>query len=214
MDEASAGPTVDDPDADLLPALRAGDRAAFETLVERVGPMLDRLVRIHVSDPTVAEEVVQEAWIGVIRGLDRFRSASTLRTWCGRIAVNIARTRATREARQVVLSTLGRQADDRETDGPPIDAFADDGHWVSTPRRWDDIPTARLETAETLEALRRALDDLPPRQREILTLRDIEGWTSEEACNALGLTPTNQRVLLHRARTAIRRALADHLEDR
>jgi RNA polymerase sigma-70 factor (ECF subfamily) len=171
-------------------------------------------VRIHVSDPAVADEVVQEAWIGVVRGLDRFRSRSTLRTWCGRIAVNIARTRATREAREVALAGLASRSDDPSADIPPIDRFADDGHWVSAPRRWEDAPGARLEAAETLEVVRRTLEHLPPRQREVLTLRDIDGWTGDEVCNALGLTPTNQRVLLHRARMGVRRALADHLEVR
>jgi RNA polymerase sigma-70 factor (ECF subfamily) len=214
MREVAPDPLPDDPDADLLPALRAGDAAAYEALVDRVGPMLRRLVRIHVSNPAVADEVLQEAWMGVVRGLDRFRSRSTLRTWCGRIAVNIARTRATREAREITLAGLASRSDDPGAEIPPIDRFADDGHWVSAPSRWEDVPGARLEAAETLELVRRVLEHLPPRQREVLTLRDIEGWSGDEVCNALGLTPTNQRVLLHRARTTVRRALSDHLEAR
>jgi RNA polymerase sigma-70 factor (ECF subfamily) len=127
--------------------------------------------------------------------------------------VNIARTKATKEARHVALSGLARPSDDPETDAQAVDRFAEDGHWVSAPRRWDD-PSGRLEIAETFALVRETLETLPPRQREVITLRDVEGWSGEEVCNALGLTATNQRVLLHRARTTVRRALAGHLESR
>ena len=205
------------PEDALLAGLRAGDPAAFGELVDRLNGPLLRLARMYASNPAIAEEVVQEAWIGVIQGLDRFEGRSSLRTWCSRIVVNIARTRAAREHRQIPFSAFEDPASSASEPSvepsrflPPNDPEWP-GHWVSYPARWDEIPEARLLAGETRQVIDAAIGTLPPSQREVITLRDVNGWAADEVCNTLGISATNQRVLLHRARARVRRAVELHL---
>ncbi|MGH3032969.1 MAG: RNA polymerase sigma factor [Gaiellaceae bacterium] len=196
-------------------ALRRGDEAAFVLLVERHHASLVRLAMVYVGDRAVAEEVAQETWLGVIRGIDRFEGRSALKTWIFRILANTAKTRAERERRSIPLSALAP-----DTDEPAVDPerFLDPGHprwaghWATPPASWDGIPEDRLLAKETLGCIAEAIDALPGAQREVITLRDVEGWTSEEVCALLELSEGNQRVLLHRARSKVRRALEVYFE--
>jgi RNA polymerase sigma-70 factor (ECF subfamily) len=211
--EGAGAPT--DPDAALLERLRRGDEDAFRALVEEHGPFLMRLVMMHVPSRAIAEEVVQDTWLAALNGLDRFEGRSMLRTWLASIALNKARTRGTREGRILPFALLRRRYE--EGGGPALDPDRFQGKrgerpgwWASPPVAWED-PQSRLEANETRDVLLRAIRDLPPRQREVITLRDISGWDAEEVRNALDLSETNQRVLLHRARSKVRAALEDHL---
>lgn len=200
-------------DLDLVARLRAGDEAAFARLLDSLGPSMRRVARMYVSSDAVADEVVQEAWIGVLKGLDGFQGRSSLRTWIFRILVNIAKTRGARESRSVPFAALGGDDLDRPAWDPsaflgPGEEWA--GHWSTLPFDWRGLPEERVGGAETLRTIREAIDRLPPMQAEVIRLRDVQGWTSEEVRNALDLTETNQRVLLHRARASVRRALEDH----
>ena len=198
-------------DAALLTRLRAGDRAAFAALVGRhAGPLL-RVAQSLVRDRAVAEEVVQETWVAVLGGLDAFEERSSLRTWLFRILVNKARTRFAREGRTVPMSSLAAPAD-----GDPADAdagrFDDRGVWREPPARWSEEDPERLAMgAETRAAIETAIQGLPEAQRAVMTLRDIEGLETEEICNLLAITVSNQRVLLHRARAKVRQALERRL---
>jgi RNA polymerase sigma-70 factor, ECF subfamily len=203
-------------DAQLLESLRNGDERAFALLVDEHGPTMLRLARFYVRERAVAEEVVQEAWLGVLRGIDRFEGRSSLRTWLYRIVTNLAKTRAVREARSVPFSALAGVEEEAEGPSVPPERFRgpDDrwaGHWASPPSEWAR-PEHELLSAETRTVIARAIEALPATQREVITLRDVEGWASEEVCNALELSETNQRVLLHRARTKVRHALDDYLQ--
>jgi RNA polymerase sigma-70 factor (ECF subfamily) len=202
-------------DARLLEALRAGDEDAFRTVVRDLHASLIRVALMYVSSRAVAEEVVQETWLGVLRGLDRFEGRSSLKTWIFRILTNTAKTRGMREGRTIPLSAL--EQPDRVPE-PALDPerfrSADDpswpGHWASPPAAWD-LPEERLLAAETRARIGAAIEALPATQRAVIRLRDVEGWSSEEVCNALDLRETNQRVLLHRARSKVRRALEGYL---
>ena len=212
---AQAAGLPSDPDAELLARLRQGDEDAFRTLVEEHGPFLMRLVMMHVPSRSIAEEVVGDTWLAVLNGLDRFEGRSSLRTWIASIALNKARTRGKREGRIVPFALLRRRYE--EGGGPALDADRFQGRrgerpgwWASPPVAWDD-PERQLEAAETRDVLLHAIRDLPPRQREVITLRDISGWDAEEVRNALDLTETNQRVLLHRARSKVRAALEEYM---
>jgi RNA polymerase sigma-70 factor, ECF subfamily len=218
MNKPAAGPAsvASVEDLELLARLRRGDEAAFAELVRRLyGPML-RLAMVHVGDRAVAEEVVQDAWVGVLRQLDRFEGRSSLRTWVLRIVGNRAKTRAVRERRTAPFSSFGGP---EEPGGPAVEPerflaagerWA--GHWASPPRPWDDVPEDRLLSLETRAEVERAVEVLPPAQRAVITLRDVEGMTAAETCQLLGLTEGNQRVLLHRARSKVRRALEEYLD--
>ena len=202
-------------DAELVGALRAGDAGAFGDLVADLNPLLTRLALAHVSSPGVAEEVVGDTWIAVIEGLDGFEGRSSLRTWIVQILLNKARTRGKRESRTLPFSSLGREGGD---DGPSVDPDRFQGpngeypgHWSHPPVAWS-APEERLASDEAREVMLRAIADLPPRQQEVLVLRDIQGLSSEEARNALEVEETNQRVLLHRARSKVRAALEEHFE--
>jgi RNA polymerase sigma-70 factor (ECF subfamily) len=197
-------------ESELLAALRRGDEAAFMTLVERYHPSLVRLAQLYVKDRTVAEEVAQEAWLGVLKGLDNFEGRSSLKTWLFRIVTNIAKTRGQREGRSVAFSTLGDAS--AESDAPAVDPdrFHPDGHWLTPPRDWGEAPEERILRREARDQIQAAIAALPPNQREVITLRDVEGWPSAEVCNALGISETNQRVLLHRARSRVRRAVEEY----
>ena len=199
----------------LLDALRAGDEAAFGELLNRYGPMMLRVAMLYVSSRAVAEEVVQEAWLGVLGGFDRFEGRSSLKTWIFRILTNTAKTRGERERRTIPFSAL----EGTEGDEPAVDPsrFLDEshpqwpGHWASFPRSLDSIPEERLLAAEARGRIAAAVDALPPGQRAVMTLRDVTGFSAEEACNVLGLSETNQRVLLHRARSKVRAALEEYI---
>jgi RNA polymerase sigma-70 factor, ECF subfamily len=196
--------------ADLIAALRDGDEAAFAELVDRYHAALLRLARLYVSD-AAAEDVVQETWLGLLRGLDRFEGRASLKTWLFRILVNRARTRAVRDGRTVPLSTLALET---ATFEPAVDPArfrpVDDprwpGHWLMAPST-EDLPEQRFLTGELHDEVRRAMATLPPAQRQVVILRDIQGFSSDEVCDLLHLTDANQRVLLHRGRSKVRAAL-------
>jgi RNA polymerase sigma-70 factor (ECF subfamily) len=204
---------VDQRDTDLVAALRAGEEATFRLLVrEWHAPML-RVAQIFVPSRSIAEEVVQETWLRVLRALERFEGRSSLKTWVFRILVNTAKTRAQREGRVLPFSALHDPGRIPEAAVDP-DRFRpeDDerfpGAWSSPP---PELPEERLLAAETREMIARAIDALPATQRAVITLRDVEGWDSDEVRNALDLTEVNQRVLLHRARAKVRQALEEYL---
>jgi RNA polymerase sigma-70 factor (ECF subfamily) len=206
-------------DAALVASLRAGDERAFVDLVEQLHPSLVRLARSWVHSPAVAEDVAQETWVGVLRGLDSFESRSSLKTWIFRILVNRAKTRAERESRTISFSDAAGNGDG-DRGGPSVDADRFLGsdhprwphHWATPPRRWDELPEERLLGAETRALIESEIATLPSTQRQVIELRDVEGLDSDEVCHLLDLTPGNQRVLLHRARSRVRRALERYLE--
>jgi RNA polymerase sigma-70 factor (ECF subfamily) len=195
-------------DQALLERLRAGDERAFEALVARHDGALRRVARTFVRTDSAADEVVQETWLGVVRGLAAFEGRSSLRTWIFRILVNQARTRAVRDARSVPFSAL--EDDDRPAVEPA--AFGADGRWTSTPPRLDGDPETGLLSAELREHLLEAVDALSRDQRAVITLRDLVGLPAPEVCDLLDISDVNQRVLLHRARARVRAALTPLVE--
>jgi RNA polymerase sigma-70 factor (ECF subfamily) len=202
-----------DPDAELVDRLRLGDEDAFLELVRKYGPVMHRLALSYVRSPSVAEEVVQDAWIGALRSLERFQGRSSLRTWLLRILANRARTRGAREARCLPFSALA--CDEEPAVDPDRFQGADGrypGGWAAFPTTWDCVPEERLLARETLELVDAAIKRLPARQQEVIVLRDVEGWSPEEVCDALELSAGNQRVLLHRARSRVRESLEHYLE--
>jgi RNA polymerase sigma-70 factor, ECF subfamily len=205
-------PTAQDAaDQDLVARARQGDEEAFAALVRRYSPGLLRLARMYVASGAVAEEVVQETWLGVLRGLERFEGRSSFKTWLFRILVNRAKTRGVREHRSIPFASLGPDGGEEGEDGPTVDPsrFAPEGHWVTPPRRWEDDPEVALESAEARRIVEEAVERLPERQRIVITMRDLEGLSSDDVRNALDLSETNERVLLHRARAKVRAALED-----
>jgi RNA polymerase sigma-70 factor (ECF subfamily) len=200
-------------DRAVVQRLRAGDEATFSMLVNRHQASMVRVAQIHVASRAVAEEVVQEAWLGVLQGLPGFEGRSSLRTWIYRILTNVAKSRGAREARSVPLSALAGGSDDDPLDPAwfqgPTEPFP--GGWRTFPDDWSAIPEDRLIGRETLDHIKRSIDSLPPMQAEVVRLRDVLGWSSQEVCNALELSETNQRVLLHRGRSRIRRDLDGYL---
>jgi len=196
-------------DAALADALRARDENSFRVVVNAWTPLMTRVARSHVSTDASADEVVQEAWLAVLRGIDRFEGRSSLRTWTFRILTNIARTRGTREHRSVPLSSLGPTVDPDRFRGPK-DQYP--GGWKVFPVEWPE-PEDAVVDAERVEVVAAAIAALPERQRLAITMRDVHGFSSDEVCEVLELTPANQRVLLHRARAAVRAAIADRYEE-
>jgi RNA polymerase sigma-70 factor (ECF subfamily) len=203
-------------DEATIAALRAGDEAAFLELVERYQRPLIRLAMLHVPDRSTAEEVVQDTWIGVMKGLDTFEGRSSLQTWIFRIATYRAKTRGVREKRSLPLSALlEREASGDEAAVDPSRFRGPDdpiwpGHWSDPPASWGNAEASIL-AGETRSMVAAALDGLPAAQRLVMTLRDVDGWTSEEVCEALELSAANQRVLLHRARSKVRAALEGYV---
>jgi RNA polymerase sigma-70 factor (ECF subfamily) len=200
-------------DERLVAALRAGDEEAFASIVREWHSSLLRVAQIFVPSRAVAEDVVQETWLRVLGALDRFEGRSSLKTWVFRILVNTAKTRAQREGRTIPFSALQDSARVPEASVEPERFLPDDdphhpGGWASPPR---DLPEERLLAAETRELIAAAIDALPASQRAVISLRDIEGWSSDEVRNALDISEVNQRVLLHRARSRVRRALEEYL---
>jgi RNA polymerase sigma-70 factor (ECF subfamily) len=209
-------------DAALVERLRAGDEAAFADLVDRWSPSLLRVAVLQTRSHALAEEAVQDTWLAVLQGIDAFEFRASLRTWVFRILLYTSRSKAERERRVPSLTdAAGRSADGGQRGLPGEEPFLGTdhphwpGHWSQPPRGWARVP----DDAALGSELRRHIDDaiaaLPPRQRAVLTLRDVEGLSPEEVCTALDLEPGNQRVLLHRARASVRAALVPYLaEDR
>ena len=186
-------------DEALLAGLRNGDEEAFVSLVRRYRPAMLRLAACYVPSSAIAEEVVQDTWLGFLRGLDRFEGRCSVRTWLYRILVNRARTAATRERRSVAISDI-----EAAVDGNRFDVG---GGWSVPPQRWTDLVDDRLAAQAMAGRVRIALLDLPDRQRDVVTLRDVEGLSSDEVCAVLDITEGNQRVLLHRGRSRLRQVL-------
>ncbi len=199
------------PDKKLISGLKRGEEAAFVELVDRHHGSLIRIAQTYVRDHSIAEEVAQETWLIVLNGLDDFQGRSALKTWIFRILINRAKTRGARERRQIPISTLS------DTDEPsvPSDRFFSPDHpqhalqWRPAPQPW---PEERLLTRETVEVVREAVQTLPPAQQIVFGLRDVEGWAADEVCEALELTPENERVLLHRARARLRTQLENYFD--
>jgi RNA polymerase sigma-70 factor (ECF subfamily) len=200
----------------LVERLRGGDEQTFVELVRLYGPTMLRVARLYVPSMAVAEEVVQETWLAVLTGIRRFEGRSSFKTWLFRIHANKALARAKREGRSIPFSALAAQEAAADEASVDPDRFRGSGerfahHWTSSPERWAELPEARLLSRETLSVVERAAASLPPAQRAVITLRDIEGWKAHEVCEVLEITAANQRVLLHRARTKVRKALERHL---
>lgn len=212
----AASPRQDE--RELVEALRRGDEAAFMRLMTMYYGAMKRLALMYVPNATVAEDVIQETWIGVLEGINRFEGRSSLKTWIFRILLNVAMTRGQREARSVPFSSLPASQPDADQPAVDLDRFLPPdhqwaGHWASLPHSWEHVPEDRLLSGETRAHIREAIEMLPTLQRQVIVLRDIEGWSSDEVCNALAITETNQRVLLHRARSKVRRALEQYLDE-
>jgi RNA polymerase sigma-70 factor, ECF subfamily len=201
-------------DDELVARLRAGDERAFEGLVERLHATMLSVARVYVRTHAAAEEVVQDAWVGVLKGLDGFEGRSSLKTWILRIVANIGRTRGARDARSIPFSALAAEGEEpavspdrfRGRDDPYPD------HWVEFPQDWRAVPELVLLGRETLAVVRQAIAGLPPPQATVIRMRDVEGWTAEEVCAALEISDGNQRVLLHRARSRVRGAVEQYLD--
>jgi RNA polymerase sigma-70 factor (ECF subfamily) len=205
-------------DQELVAGLRAGDEMAFRTLVNRYHTAMRRLAGSLVTSPAIADEVVQETWLAVIRGIDRFEERSSLKTWIFRILVNRARTLGGRESRTTPFSSLQSAG---EEEGPTVDPerFLADGHafggyWSVPPTRFFELPEERVLNAESVAMIEQTIGELPARQQQVIRMRDVDGWGSEEVCACLGLSEANQRVLLHRARATVRSVLEAHFSER
>ena len=208
-------PGVSSQEQQLIVALRDRQEAAFEELLKRYHSPLLSLARFYVRDQGMAEEVVQDTWRAVLGGIDRFEGRSSLKTWISRILVNQAKTRARREGRTIAFSDLvgrevapGEMAVDPERFQGPNGDYP--GHWSVSPRLWSRDGEELLLSKEALDQVGQAIRSLPPVQQRVITLRDVEGWTSQEVCNVLEISETNQRVLLHRARSRVRGALEEY----
>jgi RNA polymerase sigma-70 factor (ECF subfamily) len=199
----------------LVEALRRGDEAAFALLVDRYQKALVRLALSYVPNREAAEDVVQETWMGVVRGIDRFEARSSLKTWLFRILVNRAKSKGVAERRQVPFSSLEEAG---EPEAPAVDPsrFFDEssrwaGFWSTPPERWEGIPDERLLGKETRAVVEEVIAELPPTQRAVISMRDIRGLDSGEVCEILDISEVNQRVLLHRARSKVRARLEEYL---
>jgi len=190
-------------DGELLRRLRAGDERAFVILVERYNGAMLRLALSFVDSRAVAEEVVQDTWLAVLRGLVAFEGRSSLKTWLFSILVNRARTTGVRESRSVPVADAG----------PAVDAsrFGPSGGWAAPPEQWIEEAENRVDASKIKELLLGSFDGLPARQREVVLLRDVEGLSSTEVCAVLAISEANQRVLLHRGRSKIRQSLESEL---
>jgi RNA polymerase sigma-70 factor (ECF subfamily) len=192
-----------DPDGELVARLRAGEEQAFVQLVSRHHAAMLRLASSFVSSNAVAEEVVQDTWLGVLRGIDGFAGRSSFKTWLLRILVNRARSTGVRERRTIAVGDAG----------PAVDAsrFDSSGAWMSPPQHWIEDSDDRMVAEGASAQIATALCELPERQRQVVTLRDVEGLSGQEVCAVLEITDANQRVLLHRGRSHLRQALEDEL---
>jgi RNA polymerase sigma-70 factor (ECF subfamily) len=212
MEEPVARSPLDHDESGLVAALRAGDEQAFGRLVDRYHTSMVRVARAYVATREAAEDVVQDAWLGIMQGLDRFEGRSSLKTWMFRIVINKAMTSGGRAARSVPFSSLG-------PDEPTVDPsrFLDSGRWVgfwATGPSASELPERVLLSQEARAMVDAVVATLPPNQRLVISLRDIQGFTAEETCELLGVSEANQRVLLHRARGKVRGALEDYVGSR
>jgi RNA polymerase sigma-70 factor, ECF subfamily len=203
-------------DARILAGLRAADEVVFAEIVDRYHQRMIRLASAYVGSRSVAEEVVQDAWLGVLNGIDQFRGEASFQTWLFRIVTNIAKKRGVRERRQVPFSSVWDASGDDGDPSVPADRFlpsSDEwaGHWAADLRSWSGEPERRLLAGECQSLIEQVIETLPPAQREVITLRDVEGWDSSEVCDVLEVSEGNQRVLLHRARSKVRAALEEYL---
>ncbi len=199
----------------LVDALRDGDERAFASLIDQHAPAMLRLAQLHVPTRAIAEEVVQETWLAVVRGLDSFEGRSSLRTWIFRILLNKAKSLGLAEPRNLPLGDDGGE----DAEGPPVVDPArfggmPRGYWSSPPNHWDELPEDRLLAKETLAVVERAVESLPRGQQAVLALRDLQHWSSAEVCEALDISEANQRVLLHRARCRVRTAIEEYFDGR
>jgi RNA polymerase sigma-70 factor (ECF subfamily) len=204
-------PNERDDDRRLVEALRRGDGEAFAALVDRHTPAMIRVASAYVPSRAAAEEAVQETWIAVMRGIDGFEGRSSLKTWIFRILTNVAMRAGARERRSMPFSALAQGEDTGEPAVDPERFLPADhelfgGHWAIMPTRWP-TPEEGLLAGETRDVIAGAIAELPPAQRTVMALRDVEGWTSEEVVEALEISPGNQRILLHRARSRVRTAI-------
>jgi RNA polymerase sigma-70 factor, ECF subfamily len=203
-------------ECDAVEAFRTRDESAVRALYDQHLPIMRRMARNYVRSEAVAEEVVQETWLAVMRGIDRFQGRAAFSTWMYSILINQAKTHSARENRMLPFSAVGGGEDDERAVDPDRFQTDDDawpGHWATPPRPWQK-PERRLLSLEVREQLKRALADLPERQRAIVALRDIEGLSSDEVCERLSLSAENQRVLLHRGRSRLRAALEEYFDER
>jgi RNA polymerase sigma-70 factor, ECF subfamily len=200
-------------DAQIVAALRVGDERMFRELFARHSPAMKRLARGYVESDAVAEEVVQEAWVAIITGIDGFEGRSAFGTWMFSIVINQAKSHGRRERRTAPLSSLAAADDEPvvSADRFQRDDEAWPGHWATPPRPWQK-PDRRLLSLEVREQLKDALAQLPERQRMIVGLRDIDGLSAEEVRGLLDLSQENQRVLLHRGRSRLRAALEEYVD--
>jgi RNA polymerase sigma-70 factor (ECF subfamily) len=212
---SEAGEADQSAEATLVDRLRAGDADAFAEIVRAWSPMMLHVARAYVSTDASAQEVVQDAWLALIRGIDKFEGRSLLRTWMVAVVSNIGRSRGAREARIIPWSSLGPSADEGAAVDPDRFRGLDDQwprNWtpLGKPRPWPQSPEEEAMAAESLSQLADGLAELPERQRIVVTLRDVHGLSSDEVCSLLDLTPGNQRVLLHRGRSQLRGRLELH----
>ena len=211
-----AGRVARPEETQLLARLRSGDADAFDILVGRYHAPLKRLARAFVSTDASAEEVVQDTWVAVLDGLDSFEERSSLGTWITRILVNRSKTKGVREARMTPFSAMGDGEHDDSAESVVDPArFDDRGKWSAPPDRWEEeTPEQLVGNQQAMALLDAELRQLPERQCVVVVLRDTLGWTAEDVCNALEINETNQRVLLHRARSRLRARLEQHLDKR
>ena len=206
-----------DQDDVLVAALRNGDEAAFSYLIERHHALMVRVATLFCRDEDVAEEVAQETWIAVLKGVEHFEARSSLKTWIFNILANKAKARGQRERRSVAFSDLMKGEDQDAELEPVVDParFKADGWWVDEthPHPWETTPEAAYQSAEVRGRIAQAIQALPPTQHQVILLRDVQGWSSEEVCNVLGISQTNQRVLLHRARAKVRNTLEPYFDE-
>jgi RNA polymerase sigma-70 factor, ECF subfamily len=215
-DETGAEAELERGDDALVDALRAGDEAAFASLLDRYYDTMLRVARTHVATRESAEDVVQETFLGVIEGIDRFEARSSLRTWMFRILNNIAKSRGEREGRSRPFSSFATEVGADEASVDP-DRFIASGRWAgywATPPVGHDVPEVRVLAAEAGDRLVSAVKALPAAQRTVITLRDVKGLSAAEVCELLDISQSNQRVLLHRARSKTRATLEHYLDDR
>lgn len=191
-------------EAELVRQLQAGDESAFEQVVMRYHRRLLRAARGYVASEAVAEEVVQDTWVAVIRGIERFEGRASLQTWLFQIMMNRARSTGARESRTTPFDLTDEGA-------APVELFTSDGSWVEPPRPWTDAVEERFDAQQLAPHVRDCLEGLPHAQRLVVTMRDVDGLQSEEVCTVFGVTAGNQRVLLHRGRARVRACLSRKL---
>jgi len=213
-EQAIADPPVTASEAQIVAALRAGDERTFRKLFQRSYPMMKRVARGYVASDAVAEEIVQDTWMAIVTGIERFEGRSALGTWMFSILTNQAKTHCARERRALPFASVAPA--DAADPAVASDRFQTDdeawpGHWATPPRPWQK-PERRLLSLEARDQLKEALSQLPERQRLVVVLRDVEGLPTEEVCDLLEISQENQRVLLHRGRSRLRAFLEEYLE--